>query len=208
MDDGLLGFTGEAAPVAEVSPVAMGGDPMDFMAGGGVAEIPQQQNYAPPVMPAMDMGLGGGDAMGGGMSGAYDPFQGVPVTDSGMGSAGIPEMTALREWEDKHERELEEMAKNESDRKKAQRTSASEELAKFYEERTATMTKRIEVNRTQETEMEAARMEAMKPGANPWERVVELIDLNTRTADESSDTSRMRSLLIQLKSDPVITTVA
>merc|ERR1712129_340112 len=92
--------------------------------------------------------------------------------------------------------------------KQQTRESAANELAKFSQERKAEMTKRVEVNRAQEKEMEAGRLAAMKPDANPWERVVDLIDTSARTADEARDTSRMRSLLIQLKSNPVVTSVA
>jgi len=41
--------------------------------------------------------------------GYVDPFQGMPVKESMPDfSSGIPEQTALREWESKHEQELEE----------------------------------------------------------------------------------------------------
>merc|ERR1719468_1449981 len=148
--------------------------------------------------------MGGNDAMGGGY---VDPFQGMPAQDAGMGMPGmsIPEMTKLREWENKHEEELEEKSRNEEAAKKETRQTASDWLAKWYADRQGDQTKRAEVNRVQEKEIEAGRLAAMKPGANPWERVVELIDTNSRTADESRDTTRMRSLLIQLKSNPVVT---
>merc|ERR1712204_130963 len=116
---------------------------------------------------------------------------------------GIAEVTKLREWEAKHEEELEETARKEAGAKQQTRESAANELAKFYQDRKAEMTKRVEVNRAQEKELEAGRLAAMKPEANPWERVVDLIDTSARTADEAGDTSRMRSLLIQLKSSPL-----
>merc|ERR1719188_1227960 len=105
-------------------------------------------------------------------AGYVDPFQGVPVKDD-MGSAGmtIPEMNALREWEDKHERELEEIARKEEAEKKERKKGASDELAKFYEGREADLKKRQASNRANEEASEQARLDAMKPGANPWERV-------------------------------------
>merc|ERR1740123_2868058 len=117
----------------------------------------------------------------------------------------IPEVTALREWESKHEQELEEMARKENADKAESRQAASEQLNQWYEERQANTAKRLQTNRADEATSETARAEAMQPGANPWERVVDLIDTNARSADESRDTSRMRSLLIQLKSSPVVT---
>merc|ERR1719282_805846 len=147
--------------------------------------------------------------MGGSPAAYADPFQGMPVQDASasMGGGGgmIPEMTALREWEAKHEQELEEVSRKEDSDKAERRKSASEQLTQWYEERQTSNQKRLATNRADESTAETARAEAMQPGANPWERVVDLIDTNARTADESRDTSRMRSLLIQLKSSPVVT---
>uniref|UniRef100_A0A7S3SYN8 Clathrin light chain n=1 Tax=Strombidinopsis acuminata TaxID=141414 RepID=A0A7S3SYN8_9SPIT len=177
-DANMMGFT-DAAPAAEAAaPV----DPMSLMADAG--------GSPPQAAPA-----------------SYeDPFQGVPTKDTpamGAVSMGIPEMNALREWEHKHERELEEIVKKEESEKKDKKTAATEELAKWHAESAATIKKRFSTNRADEKSSEAARAETQKPGANPWERVVDLIDTNARPADDASDTSRMRSLLIQLKSNPI-----
>merc|ERR1711972_683082 len=147
-----------------------------------------------------------GASPGSSPTGYVDPFQGMPVSDTGMGASmrTIPEMTALREWEDKHERELEEIDYKEKAEKKDKRQAASEELTKWYEDLNADTKKRHATNRTDESTAEVARAEAMKPGANPWKLVAELIDTNARTSEESRDTSRMRALLIQLKTSPVL----
>lgn len=113
-------------------------------------------------------------------------------------------MTPLREWQNKHEQELEESAAKEQASKQATRQAAADELKKWYEERTETNQKKASSNRKDEASAEEARQAAVKPGANAWERVVDLIDTNAKTADESRDTSRMRALLIQLKSNPVV----
>jgi hypothetical protein len=43
------------------------------------------------------------------------------------------------------------------------------------------------------------------PVGNTWERVLKLIPSDTETPDaKKSDTKKMRSLLIQLKTDPVV----
>merc|ERR1719468_834994 len=138
------------------------------------------------------------DAIGG----YVDPFQGMPTQGAGIDAPGmIPEVTKLREWESKHEEELEEKSRQEEAAKKESRQSAAEWFAQWYAERKGDQSKRAEVNRAQEKDIEGAGM----AGANPWERVVDLIDTNSRTADESRDTTRMRSLLIQLKSNLVVT---
>merc|ERR1719428_2679922 len=134
------------------------------------------------------------------------PFSGVPVPsdDSFSGGMGmqIPEMTALREWEEKHERELEEVMRKEEMDKKQRRTKASEDIAAWYEERKTNNAKKAKANREEEAMSEQARAEAMKPGANPWERIVDLIDTNAQAGDAFRDTSRMRTLLISLKNNP------
>jgi len=171
-------------------------DPMSYMAPDpvGVIGAPLPTDPTPPV--------GGGAAY-------VDPFQGVPVPskDTSMGASVkiIPEMSALREWEDKHERQLEEKARKEEEEKKDRKKSAAEELAKFYEDSDANKKKRQQTNRAAEDEAsEHLKAESPKPGSNTWERFVDLIDTKARASDESRDTSRMRSILIQLKSSPIV----
>merc|ERR1719510_862240 len=110
-------------------------DPMSF-----TATAPDPMSYT--AAPAM-----------GSPTGYVDPFQGMPVADTGMGSGTrtIPEMNALREWEDKHERELEEIDTKEKAEKKEKRQVAADELKKWYEDLNANMKKRHATNRTDET---------------------------------------------------------
>merc|ERR1719422_2511362 len=95
---------------------------------------------------------------GGGAAQYVPPAMGVPDGVAGSPLGGIiPEMTKLREWETQHEEELEESARKEELAKKDTREKASDELAKWYQDRQAELAKRLEVNRAQEQEMEAAR---------------------------------------------------
>eukprot|EP00933_Yihiella_yeosuensis_P034364 TRINITY_DN2785_c0_g1_i1.p2 TRINITY_DN2785_c0_g1~~TRINITY_DN2785_c0_g1_i1.p2 ORF type:complete len:170 (+),score=61.44 TRINITY_DN2785_c0_g1_i1:72-581(+) len=132
---------------------------------------------------------------------AADPFQGMPTQPSG---GNIPQTNALREWEEKHEAELEKIARDETAQKEERRKKAATELKEWTDEKSSANSKRLTTNRADEKATEAARAEALKPGANPWERVVDLIDTSAKTADEARDTTRMRNLLIQLKSNPVV----
>merc|ERR1719359_444169 len=94
------------------------------------------------------MAFGGGAGAGG----YVDPFQGVPVKDS-MGDnsiGGIPEMTALREWEDKHEKDLDEKSRKEEAEKKARREAAYAEIQAWREERDQNITKKRSTNRMDE----------------------------------------------------------
>mmetsp|Transcript_110840 Transcript_110840/g.309763 ORF Transcript_110840/g.309763 Transcript_110840/m.309763 type:complete len:184 (+) Transcript_110840:65-616(+) len=173
----------------------------------------------PPAMAEPQMDLGGDfaapDAAGAtdaaafmtgeAASGYSDPFQGMPVQESASAGMAVPETaTALREWEDKHERELQDAARQEEGKKNDRRQSASEALSRWYQERDANRQKRLATNRADEQSSEAARVDMVSPTANPWERVVDLIDTNAKTADGCRDTGRMRALLIQLKSSPLV----
>merc|ERR1719235_2260425 len=99
---------------------------------------PAPGGYAPPSDVGLDMSAMSAPAPavlspagGMGMGGADDPFSGVPVPSgdayASLGS-GIPEPTALREWEEKHERELEETMRKEETEKKERRAKAQEEI--------------------------------------------------------------------------------
>jgi len=140
---------------------------------------------------------------------ADDPFSGVPVKsgDDPYSGSVIPEMTALREWEDKHERELEETMRKEEMDKKERRAKAKAEIDEWYAEKKTNHDKKAKSNREEEATLTKAREDAMKPGANPWERIVDLIDTNAQanTTGDVKDTSRMRTLLISLKNNPPAT---
>lgn len=192
--------------------------PTDFAAPAsaeglmGFTDAPAAGGYAPPIDASFDAPLetpapvmqspGGMAAFGG----ANDPFSGVPVKDDSYGmnmGSSIPEPTALREWEEKHERELEETMRKEEADKKEKRASATKEIDQWYAEHKGNIEKKKSANRVEEEMLEKARAEAMLPGANPWERIVTLIDTNAQAGVEGvKDTARMRSLLISLKNNP------
>merc|ERR1712113_1003846 len=98
----------------------------------------------------------------------------------------------------------EEISSKEVASKAAARKDAEDELKKWYEERKENIEKKKVSNQKAEADEKAVWEAAEKPGANAWERVADLTDTNARTADEARDTSRMRALLIHLKTNPVI----
>merc|ERR1711972_1085887 len=164
----------------------MGGDPMGFNAPSPNAEL-----------------LGGAAAQNPGAASNYDAFQGLPVNDSSSDyTSAIPEVSALREWEDKHNAELEEKAREEQNKKNELRANAAAEIQKWNEERLGNIQKKHTTNRADEETFAANN--GSPEGASTWEKVVNLIDLNARGSDESRDTSRMRNLLIQLKASPPV----
>merc|ERR1719378_272056 len=132
---------------------------------------------------------------------AADPFQGMQMmSPAAEYKSAIPEVSALREWEDKHNQELMAKEAEESSKKNELRAAAAAEIAKWKEERNANIKKAHDTNLANQEAL--AQSDNSVPGATTWERIVNLIDLNARASDESRDTSRMRNLLIQLKSSP------
>merc|ERR1712066_848931 len=77
---------------------------------------------------------------------AADPFAGMPT---GGGKVAL-ESSKLREWETNHERELEELATQESSTKNETRKAAADDLGKWYEERKDTIQKKASTNRKDE----------------------------------------------------------
>uniref|UniRef100_A0A7S0ZRM3 Clathrin light chain n=1 Tax=Noctiluca scintillans TaxID=2966 RepID=A0A7S0ZRM3_NOCSC len=156
--------------------------------------------YAPPVAHVDPFAAAGPPVS----AGYADAFSGMSGAES---TAAPKEMTPLREWEIQHEQDLEESAQKECRDKEERRQSAAEALNIFQQERVEGNVKRRSMNRADEETAQKTKEAIVRE--NPWERVADLIDSSARPVDaEAHDTSRMRSLLIQLKSDPVRTHTA
>jgi len=111
---------------------------------------------------------------------------------------------ALRHWEGLKEVQLAEQARNEAAAKMSRRQNGENELLDWSKRRAADIRKRHVANLASQQEA-AVAMDT--PFANPWERVMELIDSTAQPAVERGrDTSRMLALLIQLKHSPVLST--
>lgn len=200
----LVGFTAEnteAAPQADADPFSAamgfvaptvaelpgdGGDP--FAAAGG--SLP----FASDPVPA---------GVVGGVVGHGDVFSNMPAAAEAPTAMGPPgQLSALREWEIQHDNELEEVARNEA-KEKENRRQAAVDLIKIYHQELSDATKKRQSSNRADEETMKQMMEATVR-ENPWEMVSDLIDLSARPVDgEARDSSRMRGLLIQLKSDPV-----
>jgi len=124
------------------------------------------------------------------------------------------DVNKLREWEQAHEQELELKSKQEMESKQEMRRKAAEELKQWYEERKQLETKRKATNRADEQALIQEREAANQGTANPWERVYSLIDTapqkvekeegeSKETSCKRTDLSRMKQVLIQLKTNPL-----
>merc|ERR1712137_1124943 len=127
-----------------------------------------------------------------------DPFAQVPTPTPGnqMVSRTVPEISPLREWEERHYQELDEMSRKEQEEKMERRQRASEEAQAFHKERAVNVEKHHEQNLAQTQQVDSTR--------NVWERITDYVDLRATANVDARDTSRMRSLLIALKTSPPV----
>lgn len=167
----------------------------------------------------MDDLLGGGDApaappaaatAAGDMDAFASMAPGAPVGGSAAADYAPPaENKAVKEWEAEMEQRLEAKAKTELEEKKKKRDAATKELNEFFAQRKAEVAKAKTKNRADEKDWIKMRDDALKTGANPWERVVTLIgqeDSVVKKNDDRpqpSDTTRFKQLLINLKGNPM-----
>lgn len=111
--------------------------------------------------------------------------------------------TALREWEERHEKELEMKVKEEDSEKARIRAAAAEQRAKWEAERQAKIEKTKKANRMEEqVGLQAAQDSFDKVNSTDgisWERVYQLIDFNREPTPGQRDTSRMKQLLFQMR---------
>merc|ERR1719409_1686506 len=140
---------------------------------------------AAPMGGGMDMGMGGG--FGGGMGGLdADAFAAPPGG----------EMGPVAKWRIEQQEKVAEKATAAAAAEAAKIAEAQAALQQFYAERSEKTTKRAAENRAAEAQYVQERDAAMI--ADSWESVGKLVDLKEK-AGATVDTSRMRSLLIQLK---------
>merc|ERR1719277_906844 len=121
---------------------------------------------------------------------AQDMATSAAPVDTVAGGKMIPEINALREWEDKHEQTLQETSRQEAQSKEAKRQEAVSQLNKFHAERQEAISKKNRSNRSEEETMEKSWDVGACAGGNPWERVADLIDTNAQASGDRRDTSR------------------
>jgi len=107
------------------------------------------------------------------------------------------------------EQRLEAKARVELEEKKKKRDDATKELNEFFAGYKSDITKAKTKNRADEKDWIKMRDDALKTGANPWERVVTLIgqeDTVVKKSEEgpvAADTTRFKQLLVNLKGNPM-----
>ena len=87
------------------------------------------------------------------------------------------------------------------------RASAAEDMAKWTQQREIRLKAKKDSNRSEEQVLLETLESEADPAANTWERITKLIPSDADTLDtKKQDVKKMRSLFIQLKTDPLVKT--
>ena len=124
-----------------------------------------------------------------------------PFADSATPTAApapvVDEFKFTREWNMQFRERCEAKDKAAMDKKKEILSAAAEELNNWKEERSKKLVAKKEMNREEEAKvLESAK--ADMECANPWERVVKLVDMKS---EGEHDMSRMKQVMIRMKND-------
>lgn len=161
-----------------------------------------------------DGGLLGGDAgsnLGGGgaglesSTGSFEMIGGE--NNDHIGISGPPpsrvEPEKIRKWREEQKQRLEEKDREEERKKEELRLQAKQELADWLRQTEESIAKTKSAARN--AEKQAAALEnggPIEPGTE-WERIAKLCDFNPKVNKQGKDVSRMRSIYLHLKQNPI-----
>lgn len=107
----------------------------------------------------------------------------------------------IKIWREEQVKRLEEKDKEEEKKKEELREIAKKELEDWYKNHEETIAKTKAANRNAEKQF-VAEDDQILPGTE-WERIAKLCDFNPKAKPGSKDVSRMRSIILQMKQNPV-----
>ncbi|XP_046844714.1 clathrin light chain A-like [Xenia sp. Carnegie-2017] len=198
MADDLLNSNGNG----EVDPAA------DFLAReqDELAELGEdfQTNENASTDDLGDLVGGTEDTSGGSVNDLSNDNDITAPLNSMSGSSMMPEIEpeCIRKWREEKAALLEEMDEKERSEQEEWIAQGKKELEEWYARLNEQLGKTKDNNRADEEQFIADRDET-KPGTE-WEKVCGLCDFNPKGAKPTKDTSRMRSLFLQLKQAPLI----
>jgi len=110
----------------------------------------------------------------------------------------------IRKWREEQQRLLEQKDADEAKKKEELRQSAKHELEEWYLRYSEQLEKSKLVNREANKNAEKewiAERDLDTPGQE-WEKIARMCDFNPKSSRNTRDTTRMRSILLQLKQTP------
>uniref|UniRef100_A0A1L8EIF9 Clathrin light chain n=1 Tax=Haematobia irritans TaxID=7368 RepID=A0A1L8EIF9_HAEIR len=166
--------------------------------------------------PSDDAGLLGGDINelsagnngSGGLESSTGSFEMIGGDNNDINPISGPppsriEPEKIRKWREEQQQRLEEKDREEERKKEELRQQAKKELEDWLRQTEESIAKTKSAARS--AEKQAAALEnggAMEPGTE-WERIAKLCDFNPKVNKSGKDVSRMRSIYLHLKQNPI-----
>lgn len=113
------------------------------------------------------------------------------------------EPESVKKWREEKAALLEKMDEEERVAIEEWREQAKKELNDWYDRRDEQLGKTKSTNRADEEEFVSDRDDTSKPG-HEWEKVCKACDFNPKGTKNTKDVSRMRSIFLQLKQNPLV----
>ncbi|KAJ8931860.1 hypothetical protein NQ314_015190 [Rhamnusium bicolor] len=134
-----------------------------------------------------------------------DVYRGASPSPPPLRQEDRVEPEKIRKWREEQVKRLEEKDKEEEKKKLELREIAKNELEDWYKNHEETIAKTKAANRDAAKNAEkqfVAEDDELEPGTE-WERIAKLCDFNPKAKQGSKDVSRMRSIILQMKQNPV-----
>lgn len=178
------------------------------------AEINAGSTVSKTLAPADDGGLLGGDmnelaaGSSGGLESSTGSFEMIGGDNNDINPISGPppsrvEPEKIRKWREEQQQRLEEKDQEEERKKEELRAQAKKELEDWLRQTEDSIAKTKSAARS--AEKQAAALEnggPMEPGTE-WERIAKLCDFNPKVNKSGKDISRMRSIYLHLKQNPI-----
>jgi len=120
------------------------------------------------------------------------------------------EPAVIKEWREKQMELLRKKDEEEENARNKLRDQAAQELSDWYSQNSIQLEKLRETIRAAMMNSDktfVAQIEPIQPGTE-WDRVSKLCDFNPKSSKNVKDVSRLRSIILQLKSNPSNSTAA
>ncbi|XP_018572659.1 clathrin light chain isoform X2 [Anoplophora glabripennis] len=201
--DELAGLEDEVKPAAITVPVINGDDQVNSVGSFELIDGIDQDGPKEPSFNVNEVNDFLFDAE------SYDALPALQTDDFRGASPSPPpqrqedrvEPEKIRKWREEQVKRLEEKDREEEKKKLELREIAKKELEDWYKNHEETIAKTKAANRNAEKQF-VAEDNDLEPGTE-WERIAKLCDFNPKAKQGSKDVSRMRSIILQMKQNPV-----
>ncbi|XP_050303137.1 clathrin light chain isoform X2 [Anthonomus grandis grandis] len=193
--DELAGLEDEVKPAAVVSTLGNGDDPAH---SAGSFEIIDNFDQEGEIKNDLFSDGNGFDIKSEPIDGSAAP-SGISPPISLSQPREEPEK--IKKWREEQVKRLEEKDREEEKKKEELRQIAKKELEDWYKNHEEAIAKTKAANRNAEKQF-VAEDDEIQPGTE-WERIAKLCDFNPKAKPGSKDVSRMRSIILQMKQNPV-----